>query len=232
MILFQSRDYNLQPLLTGYSHLWFLLMLFQVFCISFLLQRESVINSSYSMIGLMLVSAYFVWLLYHEYTNHHFFLCIESALTYLPSFILGFFCAAKKIWLLPIKRFVSVLLVSVLSLAVYFFFCPQLPFIWNDILIRLLSYTAIVSLFVTLNSVKWPGNLLNVIAKFDKLSMGVYIFNQITINYILLNTAANEWLIVNYQIGPLIIFIVSLIIPLCLSYVFNRYKWLSWTIGG
>ncbi len=107
LILIQSSDHCWEPLLTGISHLWFLLMLFWVFCLSLFLQRKAVVNGSCYQMCLVTVSAYLAWHMFHECSDHHFFLCLESALSYLPVFLVGFFCAVKEIWLLPTKRFKS-----------------------------------------------------------------------------------------------------------------------------
>ena len=232
MVLLQPSIHNWSSLSTGISHLWFLLMLFWIFCISIVLLRKKTENISLLKISLIILSSYLIWLIIHTYSNHHFFLCIEISLSYLPSFILGYFCARKRIQQKNSKTFKKLLSVSTLALTIYIFVCPEFPNIANDTLIRLLSYTIIVSLFVILSKTKTSNTLTIVITKLDKLSMGVYIFNQIIINYILLNTTAKEWLFIHYKTGPFIIFTASLIIPLCLSYAFTRYKCLSWTIGG
>ena len=232
LVLMQSSIHSWDLLLTGISHLWFLLMLFWIFCLTLLLQKLFLKSISYIKIGIILVFAYLVWFLFNRLSDHHFFLCIESALSYLPSFLLGCFCASKNIWHFSEIKAKLILFVSLLVLAIYVFFYPQLSYFLNDLLIRFLSYSAIVCMFTIMSRVNLSDKLLNKINRLDRLSMGVYIFNQIVINYILLIPYAKEWLIIHYLIGPLVIFIVSLFIPLLLSLTFNRYKWLSWSIGG
>lgn len=232
MILLQPSIHNWISLSTGISHLWFLLMLFWIFCISTVLLRKKTENASPLKMPLIILLSYLIWLITHTYSNHHYFLCIEASLSYLPSFVLGYFCAQKKIQQNSNSIFKILLSLSILVFTIYIFLCPELPNIGNDLLIRLLSYTIIVSLFVELNRIRLTRFSTKIITKLDKLSMGVYIFNPIIIIYILLNTTAKEWLTIHYMMGPFVIFMASLIIPLCLSYVFNRYKWLSWTIGS
>ena len=232
MILIQPSLVNWNNLLTGISHLWFLLMLFWVFCFIIIIQRKLNENISYTKICLLLFIAYIIWLLYNQFSTHHYLLRLESALSYFPAFLIGYFCASKKIWLMSNKNTKAVLIITLILLAFYIFSGQQLPEIIDDIIIRLLSYTFIISLFIVLNKIKCPNRLFFYIERFDKLSMGVYIFNQIVVNFLLMNLVARDWLNIHYQIGPLVIFFISLIIPLCLSYVFNRIKWLSWTIGS
>lgn len=232
MILIQPSINNWDALLTGISHLWFLLMLFWVFCFIIIIQKKLNEIISYTMMFLLLFIAYFIWLLFHQFSTHHSLLCFESALSYFPIFLIGYFCTSKRIWLMSNKNSLLLAIIALVLLAIYIFSGQQLTEITDDILIRLLSYTIIINIFIVLNKIKCPKRLFFYVERFDKLSMGVYIFNQIVVNFLLMNLVARDWLNIHYHIGPLVIFFISLFIPLCLSYVFNRFKWLSWTIGS
>ena len=42
----------------------------------------------------------------------------------------------------------------------------------------------------------------------------------------------HQWFEVYWIIGPFVLFPIGFFPPLLLSYIFNKYKWLKWTIGG
>ena len=147
-------------------------------------------------------------------------------MSYLPSFILGYFCAQKRIQQKSSKTFKILLSVSTIAFAIYIFVCPEFPNIGNDILIRLLSYTIIVSLFVILSKTKTSNTLTKAITKLDKLSMGVYILNQVIINYILSIPPLNNGSLSIIR-QDLLLFLWPDLIYLYVSLAFfNQYKWL------
>lgn len=231
MILVQPSLHSWNQLLTGISHLWFLLMLFWVFCISSIIIRFRRNNTSILFILICLMSLYLIWYITKTFSDHHSFLCIETSLSYLLPFYIGFVCSEKQIWHSSSRLAALLGGLTLVLLFCYVFFLPPFDSDYNDLLIRVLSYSSITCFFILLSKVSVPTWLWNVVAKVDKLSLGVYIFNPIIINAILLNSIMKEWLITNYLIGPFFLFVVSLVIPLCLSWLFNKTAYLSWTIG-
>ncbi len=231
MILMQPSIHSWDLLLVGISHLWFLMMLFGLFCLaSFLMYFNLEKISGYLLVGFFLL-LYCLWLLYYQYSPHHFFLCIEKVFSYSIPFFIGFFVAKYRLWELAwVKgKVIFLTFLSLFILFVYVFFIPQLNAIADDLLIRIFSYSFIVGLFVLLQ--RNISHVGRIILKLDKLSMGIYIFNQIIINYMVLDSTVLNWLNTNYMIGPVVIFVVSFFVPLFLSSLFIRTKFLSWTIG-
>lgn len=231
MLIAQPSLHSWNQMLTGISHLWFLLMLFWVFCISSIIIRFRKKNTNNYNIFLYLLLLYSIWYIIKTFSDHHSFLCIETSLSYLMPFYIGFICSEKQLWHSSLRLAALWGGITLALLFYYVFFMPLFEPDYNDLLIRILSYSSIPCLFILLSNISVSTKLWNVIVKVDKLSLGVYIFNPIVINAILLNSITKEWLITNCYVGPFIIFVVSLVIPLCLSWLFNKTAYLSWTIG-
>ena len=71
-----------------------------------------------------------------------------------------------------------------------------------------------------------------VVQEIERLSMGLYIFNQIAMDTVFTTPVLHQWFEVHWMIGPFVLFPIGFFPPLLLSYIFNRYKVLRWTIGG
>ena len=219
-------------LFTGISHLWFLLMLFEVFAIvspfaHFLCQKATARQAIIIVLG-----AYTLFLLYHVFSNHHAFLCIHTTLSYLPPFLIGLFCARFKIHShLSADLAVILFLFSLVSLAFYCYVIVPLPFFADNILQRILGYAIVITFFSVLNNQSFSEKFYGVITHFDKLSMGIYIFNQICINALLLFPRSIDFFNQHYYCGPIIFFFVGFFIPWLLSYIFNKSKYIKWSIG-
>lgn len=231
MILFQSSFHNWSMLLTGISHLWFLLMLFNIFGFTLLVPLFRLDKMSFLYGLVFLIILYFLWLLYYSYSSHHFFLCIECTLSYSIPFFLGFFSAKYKVWNYPCTLAFIIAIIALIILSVYFCHFHAFDFILNDLFIRVVAYTFIICLFVALNKLQIPTSCMRILSNLDRLSMGIYIFNQIVINYVLLVPVMRKWLVEHYMIGPVVLFVISYFIPLVISYVLNRSRALSWMIG-
>lgn len=232
MILFQPSLHSWDQLLTGISHLWFLLMLFGVFCMAIILSPLFRPDFSIKASLCVIVLLYVIWLLYHVYTNHHFLLCIESSLSYMLPFYIGIVIAEHRVLEKSSGKLIIISSVSIVILFIYVFYVPALNEIFDNLVIRILSYTSILGILIALSRIRIPLATENIIMKIDKLSMGIYIFNQIVINYILSVPEINHYLMTNYFIGPIVIFVVSFFVPLIISFVFNSNKYLSWMIGN
>lgn len=220
-------------LLTGISHLWFLLMLFEVFMITIWASPFLCFKASHLQWMLVFIGAVLLFNVYHLFSTHHYFLCLHAVLFYLPAFLLGMCCARFRlqerisgnfaIFLLPIALFV---------LASYLFLCAPFPFIANYTLQLITGYIVIICSFVLLCQKYNPGKT---VAKFinhiDRLSMGIYIFNQIVINMFIITPSVRYFLGEHHYIGVPVLFVVGSIIPYFLSFLFNKSRLLKWTIG-
>lgn len=220
-------------LLTGISHLWFLLMLLGIFISvigmsHFLCQKASPIHWT-----IIFIVVFLLFFIYHEFSTHHFFLCIHAVLFYLPAFFLGMCCARFRLHEYIPCKYAKVLLATTIFLLVFYYLRDiSLPYFVDYFIVLFLGYTFILCSFVLLNKMNYLGNkTMAIINHFDKQSMGIYIFNQIIINIFLLIPEVRKILGEHYYIGVPIIFLTGLIIPWMLSLLFNRFKILRWTIG-
>ncbi len=221
--------FNWRDLMFGICHLWFLLMLFWIFLIAIIIStfwKKPLNNFS---ILLIIIILYTLWIVFKCYFPYQHFLCIGSSISYTIAFYIGFICAEKEVW-----KFSSVFVgpctlsaLAALFIHIYFY-QPFDSIIIEDLYIRFFSYISIVGLFIILNHVrKTPPVLLRIVDKLDNLCMGIYIFNPIILISILLIPPVNKFFVVNYQIGPLLLFLVSFSIPLLIASLLNN-KYLSW----
>ena len=58
------------------------------------------------------------------------------------------------------------------------------------------------------------------------------IFNQIVMDTVFTTPVLHQWFEEHWIAGPFVLFPIGFFPPLLLSYIFNKYKWLKWTIGG
>ena len=219
VVVLPPSPFDWKILFVGSAHLWFLLMLFWLFCFSIIAVRF-LRRIDTKIFSLFIFLLYFVWLMHYIFSSHHSFLCLESSLSYSLIFFVGMVCARKQIWLKPLIPSIVISLVSIMALFIYIFFVSTFEDIIDSLVLRILSYTFIVNLFVVLTKLHLTSVWLIVINSIDKLSMGIYIFNQFVVNALLLLPEINYWLVQNYKIGPIVIFIISFFVPLCLSYFF------------
>lgn len=233
-LVFILPPYNhLGELLTGISHLWFLLMLFDIFMAIMVMVGILFHKDSFLRWVLVFIGSILLFCTFHVFSTHHHFLCLHSALYYVPAFILGMSFSCFQLYNhISARATAIVLILAVGSLGWYVSLSPDLPYFANYTIRIITGYTIVASIFVLLcKKIKLSKKVSAVIAHFDRLSMGIYIFNQITINIFLSIPYINEWLKDHFYVGVPIIFIVSLIAPWLLSLPFNRFKWLKWTIG-
>ena len=221
-------------LLIGTNHLWFLFTLFELFIVIIALSKLYICNTNSYIDFIIIASSFFVLYAWHS-LNHHYILSIENTLYYLPSFMIGFYCAkyqlhhSSKRKTSAIAFIISITLLFVLS---YLSTIKSKTLIEIDLAIRITSCIAAVSALVMTNKIKIPNKYTAIINNLDHNSMGIYIFNQIVVFVVLLIPVCRQFLEIHYLIGPFIIFFVSFLIPWSLAILFNKTKYLSWMIGS
>lgn len=231
LIITMPSLHKWQNLLTGISHLWFLLVLFEIFalvipCTNWLCTKDT----SKKFLCSILI-AYFFFLLYQAISTHHAFLCIQTTLYYMPFFLFGMYCARfRPFQNIALSKIVIILLLLILGLTYYILFITM-PFFINFIIVQLFGITITVCLFLLFNKICFHSRFYHIISHLDRLSMGIYIFNQITINIFISSYDIVNFLNINYIIGPFVIWVIGFIFPLIISYFFNKTKYLKWTIG-
>jgi surface polysaccharide O-acyltransferase-like enzyme len=220
----------------GIGHLWFLLMLFGVFTITVILQLLNAQRVRFTgKIGVsLIVMGYIAGLVFSKYVYAGEFLCINKILYYFPAFMIGYLCAKLRVgWLQPNWAYI-ILPFAILGL-LYLVWNPY-PFslpIESVVLARTAcAYIICIDLLIILSKVTMSGRIRKIILGIERLSMGLYIFNQIVMDTIFVTPLLNEWCKTHWMIGPFVLFPIGFFPPLFLSYIFNKYKYLRWTIGG
>ena len=224
---------TMSSLLYGIGHLWFLLMLFGVFTLTVILQLLNAQRIKFTFkIGLFLiVVAYLGMYVFMKYVNPRDFLCTNRILYYFQAFMIGYVCAKLQVgWLMPGWSFVLLPLgIAILLLLV----CVRLPIPYHMWLLAksLCAYVICVCLLIILSKVPVKGRFRDAIFEIERLSLGIYIFNQIMMDLVFTTPVLHRFFEAHWKAGPFILFLIGFLPPLILSYIFNKYKWLSWTIG-
>ena len=218
----------------GIGHLWFLLMLFGVFTITVILQLLNAQRIKFTRtIGLFLiVIGYVLGLVFSKYIYGGEFLCINKILYYFPAFMIGYVCAKLRVgWMLPNWAYIN-LPFAILGLFVFVWYSLPLPYSLILMVRTILAYIICIDLLIILSKGAMPDRTRKVVQEVERLSMGLYIFNQIVMDTVFITPVLNKWFREHWMIGPFLLFPIGFFPPLLLSYIFNKYKWLKWTIGG
>ena len=218
----------------GVGHLWFLMMLFGVFTLTVFLQMANAQRIRFTRrVGILLiVIASISWLVFPKYVYDGDFLCINKVLYYFPAFMIGYLCAKLRMgWLMPNWSYI---LLPFVLLLLYVFVWYNIPLPWVLIMLArtLCSYTICIFLLIILSKVTMSDRTRRVFVEIERLSMGLYIFNQIAMDTVFSIPVLHQWFEIHWEIGPFILFLIGFFPPMLLSYVFNKYKFLKWTIGG
>ncbi len=218
----------------GISHLWFLLMLFGVFTLTVVLQLLNAQRVKFTYkIGLALIVAAYVFMyVFKKIINPDDLSCANRILYYFQAFMIGYVCAKLKIgWVMPGWSF-FLLPLSLVVLFVCVWYKLPVPYGVIALIKSLCSYIICVSLLIILSKVTLLDWSRKMIQKIEVLSMGIYIFNQISVDIVLMNETCNHWFREHWMVGPFLLFLIGFFPPLLLASVFNRYKVLRWSIGG
>lgn len=218
----------------GIGHLWFLLMLFGVFTITVILQLLNAQRVRFTRgVGLLLIIAgSFGGLFFSKYVYDGDLFCINRVLYYFPAFIIGYLCAKLRVgWLLPNWAYI-VLPFAVLGLVALVWYPLPLPYRLILFARTVLAYVICIDLLIILSKGTMSDQTRKVVQEIERLSMGLYIFNQFAMDIVFTTPILHQWFETHWAVGPFILFPIGFFLPLLLSYIFNKYKWLRWTIGG
>lgn len=221
-------------LLYGIGHLWFLLMLFGVFTLTVLLQ---LLNSQRirftSKVGIsLIVTGYVLGLIFSKYVYAGDFLCINKVLYYFPAFMIGYLCAKLRVgWMLPNWAYI-ITPFAIMALFAFVWYPIPLPYTLLQLIRLLLAYTICIELLIILSKTILSDRTHKAIQQIERLSMGLYIFNQMMMDIVFTTPVLHRFFEVHWMIGPFVLFPIGFFPPLLLSYIFNKYKELKWTIGG
>lgn len=221
---------DLSMLYTGCLHLWFLLMLFELFLI-FIITKSLWINLSCKKWYILCVCSIFLSLI----PNITSLFCINAVCSYLPFFILGLALSIS----IKKSHIANRVILGILSLGLvglgYFSINNSLLSVPVTAMICKLCSLCIVGSLILLTS----SIILNksrrssvVLMSLDKNSMGIYIIHHIIIWGIVQIPFLKLFLDSYSVIMPILIFITSLVISWFLSEIISRYKVLRIIIGS
>lgn len=218
----------------GIGHLWFLLMLFGVFTITVILQLLNAqrIRFTRGKGILLIVAGFFASFFFSKYVYPGDFLCINKVLYYFPAFMIGYLCAKLRVaWLLPNWAYI-VLPFAVLGLVALVWYPFPLPYRLILFARTILAYVICIDLLIILSKGTMSDQTRKIVVEIERLSMGLYIFNQIAMDIVFTIPVLHQWFETHWMVGPFTLFLIGFFPPLLLSYIFNKYRWLRWTIGG
>ena len=221
-------------LLYGIGHLWFLLMLFGVFTLTVIFQLLNAQRVKFtSIVGISLIVMGFIsGFLFSKYVYAGDFLCINKILYYFPAFMIGYLCAKLRVaWMLPNWSYMT-LPFAILGLFVFVWYPIPLPYTLVLIIRTVMAYFICIELLVILSKDTMSDRVQKVVHEVERLSMGLYIFNQMAMDIVFTIPVLHQWFEAHWMIGPFLLFPIGFFPPLLLSYIFNKYKWLKWTIGA
>ena len=218
----------------GIGHLWFLLMLFGVFTLTVILQLLNAQRVKFTgKLGIsLIVIGYLLGLVFSKFVYDGQFLCINKILYYFPAFMVGYVCAKLRVgWMLPNWSYITLPFV-ILGLFVFVWYPIPLPYTLVLLIRTVLVYVICVEMLIILSKGVMSARTQQVVQIVEQLSMGLYIFNQIAMDLVFTTPVLHRWFEEHWMIGPFVLFPIGFFPPLLLSYIFNKYKELKWTIGG
>ena len=218
----------------GIGHLWFLFMLFGVFTITVILQLLNAqrIRFTRSVGLLLIIVGYLGGLFFSKQVYSGEFLCINKILYYFPAFMIGYLCAKLRVgWLLPNWAFI-ILPFALLGLFVFVWYPLPLPKTLIQFVRTVLAYIICIDMLIILSKGVMSDRMREFVLEIERLSMGLYIFNQISMDLVFTTPVLHQWFEVHWMVGPFLLFLIGFFPPMLMSWVFNRYKFLRWTIGG
>jgi len=221
-------------LLYGIGHLWFLLMLFGVFTLTVIFQLLNAQRVKFtSTVGISLIVMGFIsGFLFSKYVYAGEFLCINKILYYFPAFMIGYLCAKLRVaWMLPNWSYMT-LPFAILGLFVFVWYPIPLPYTLVLMIRTVLAYLICIELLVILSKDTMSDRVQKIVREVERLSMGLYIFNQMAMDIVFTIPVLHQWFEAHWMIGPFLLFPIGFFPPLLLSYIFNKNKWLKWTIGA
>ena len=146
--------------------------------------------------------------------------------------MIGYLCAKLRVgWLLPNWAYI-VLPFAILGLFVFVWYPLPLPYTLIPFVRTVLAYVICIDLLIILSKGNLSDRIRKVVQSIERLSMGLYIFNQIVMDTVFSIPVLQQWFETHWMIGPFVLFPIGFFPPLLLSYIFNKYRWLRWTIGG
>ena len=238
-IIFYGREHPIR-ILYGISHLWFLLMLFEIFVVFGLTKhfwtKFTVKGYVIALVCLLFIDGVVAKLgIIPNDGKGRVVLALQSTLDYLPVFFLGMLTEKFKIYeRLSIPKAFAVLLMMVL------FTIGAVPFAFHIPLSRLFqwlpTYSLIVITYYSLGKIlcgRLGGGIKSsALMVLDRYSLSIYIIHHILI-FVYLDYVPNaqSFMTNHYAIAPILLFIIVLPMSLGISYILSFLPGAKYIIG-
>lgn len=230
MIVLMPQLCNLEGLINGLGHLWFLLSLFLTFVFFDLIQKITY-NLSFLLCAclcLLLVLSYDVY--FHQ---SHLPMFVNAFWRYSPIFYLGLLSYKYKVLSKVNKMTGKIdLLVIPILLFVELLSIVNMPFIGR--LLQILSVCSSIILLYDFISRMHLGEkkiFNDVICNLDKNSMGIYILHHIFIWLLFCYTPYLSFMNAHVILGPLFLFLSVFGVSWTLVNFINKYPISKWIFG-
>ena len=146
--------------------------------------------------------------------------------------MIGYVCAKLRVgWMLPNWAYITLPFV-IFALFIFVWYPIPLPYTLIVLIRSVLAYVICIELLIILSKGILSDRAQQIVQTIEQLSMGLYIFNQITMDIVFTTPIMHQWFEEHWIIGPFVLFPIGFFPPMLLSYIFNKYKCLKWTIGG
>lgn len=217
---------SIKSLSTGIMHLWFLLMLFSIFCI-IITCKKILFNIRFltgGVITLIIINSLTTKFCY----GIDNYLAWRSTLTYLPAFMSGILVVVLEIprYVHKIKPGILYSIFGCLSVILAFIaVSPYLPL--GTLYVNLFIYAWLILLYCILSQKKniKTGAIMD---SLDRHSMGIYIVHHIVIWFILVYSIdAVEFMKEHYIIAPVLLFFVVFSLSWVLTSLINSNDYTS-----
>lgn len=242
ILVLLPKRYTPEMLFNGISHLWFLMMLFDVFCIVHL-TRNIWDKLELRRLLFVILSLILVYIVVMKVGFVIPFLSLGFAIRFLPIFFIGiFFYRIQHNYLNQNdgnpaieKSKIILLILIVLLVAIQ----------WIELKIGYSGYIHIVSYLIGLgivvsafyltgnviNTIKLPNLLSNTIIRMDKCGMGIYVLHHILIMWLLQSDDFILLMESHFIITPIALFVFVLLLSWGMTEFIIRIKYLRFILG-
>ncbi len=213
-------------MLYSMSHLWFLMMLFEIFMIvTFISKLNIAERTTWKKDCIIFILTFVPYVISSKFLNAHSILCIETSFKYLPVFIVGLFLCKYRI---PERIRLEIAYAGILVGGAFLLLLS-----YDEVSLKHYIYTMVsiiigIFVFVILSQ---SNKNYRIVGYLDNYCMGIYLLNQIVIFYLLLNPDLREFFMIHNYWGPFIIFAISFFVPLFITKIAKRTKWFSVILG-
>lgn len=217
--------YSLKSLFYGICHLWFLLMLFNLFIIAPIVWHlmEHIKNDRIAIVAINVS-----YLLYPFFSNVNL-LQITKVFYFLPFFLYGYIIQRRG--RKPVCYDFVFWLSLITVMLILFICCPKSLFM-DKVIREFASYIVIIAVSMIPN-VTIPSKIRGIMKNFSDNSMGIYLVHHVIISYVIMLPSVKLFFDkINSYIGALLLFVGVFLSSWLLAFLLNKYNLTRFIIGS